>query len=191
MKKNLVIIGANEFQNPLILRAKEMGYTTHVFAWQCGDVGERTADYFYPVSIVEKERILDICRAIRPVGVVSIGSDLASITVNYVAEKLGLVCNGMDSAMRATNKHLMRLAFEKAGLPSCRSVPVESAGDFQKYGFSLPVIIKPTDRSGSRGILKVQREEDLPSAIELARAHSFEKQVQMEECAEGHEYRIE
>ena len=60
MKKNLVIIGANEFQNPLILRAKEMGYTTHVFAWQCGDVGERTADYFYPVSIVEKERILDI-----------------------------------------------------------------------------------------------------------------------------------
>ena len=191
MKKNLVIIGANEFQNPLILRAKEMGYTTHVFAWQCGDVGEQTADYFYPVSIVEKERILDICRAIRPVGVVSIGSDLASITVNYVAEKLGLVCNGMDSAMRATNKHLMRLAFEKAGLPSCRSVPVESAGDFQKYGFSLPVIIKPTDRSGSRGIFKVQREEDLPSAIELARAHSFEKQVLMEEFAEGREYSIE
>ena len=58
MKKNIAIIGANEFQNPLILAAKEMGYTTHVFAWQAGDIGEKTADYFYPVSIVELDRIL-------------------------------------------------------------------------------------------------------------------------------------
>jgi hypothetical protein len=118
MKPAIAIIGANDFQNQLILRAKAMGYVTHVFAWQCGDVGERTADYFYPVSIVEKERILEICRAVRPAGVCSIASDLAAITVNYVAEGLGLVGNGMESAMTATNKHLMRLAFEKAGLYS-------------------------------------------------------------------------
>ena len=78
--KNLIIIGANEFQNPLILTAKAMGYTTHVFAWQSGDVGERTADYFYPISIVELDRILNICRMLSPVGMVSIGSDLAAIT---------------------------------------------------------------------------------------------------------------
>ena len=47
----IVIIGANSFQNPLILKAKEMGYETHVFAWQSGDIGEKTADYFYPISI--------------------------------------------------------------------------------------------------------------------------------------------
>ena len=51
-KKNIAIIGANEFQNPLILTVKAMGYTTHVFAWQAGDIGEQTADYFYPISIV-------------------------------------------------------------------------------------------------------------------------------------------
>ena len=96
-KKNIAIIGANEFQNPLILAAKEMGYTTHVFAWQAGDIGEKTADYFYPVSIVELDRILDICRKLDLAGIVSIGSDLASITVNYVAEQLGLTGNGMDS----------------------------------------------------------------------------------------------
>ena len=118
-KENLIIIGANEFQDPLILAAKDMGYTTHVFAWQSGDVGERSADYFYPISIVELDRILGICRMLSPVGVVSIGSDLAAITVNYLAEKLGLTGNGMESALAATNKHLMRLAFEKAGLPSC------------------------------------------------------------------------
>ena len=91
MKPAIAVIGANDFQNQLILRAKELGYTTHVFAWQCGDIGERTADFFYPISIVEKERILEVCRTIRPVGVCSIASDLAAITVNFVAEGLGLV----------------------------------------------------------------------------------------------------
>ena len=46
--KKIVIIGANDFQNQLILKAKEMGFETHVFAWQDGSIGERTADYFYP-----------------------------------------------------------------------------------------------------------------------------------------------
>ena len=67
-KENLIIIGANEFQNPLILSAKAMGYATHVFAWQSGDLGERSADYFYPISIVETDRILNICRMLSPVG---------------------------------------------------------------------------------------------------------------------------
>ena len=46
--KKIVIIGANDFQNQLILKAKEMGFETHVFAWQDGSIGERTADHFYP-----------------------------------------------------------------------------------------------------------------------------------------------
>ena len=62
---SIVIIGANDFQNPLILKAKEMGYETHVFAWKDGSIGERTADFFYPISITEKEKILEICRRIK------------------------------------------------------------------------------------------------------------------------------
>ena len=191
MKKNIVIIGANDFQNQLILRAKEMGYTTHVFAWQCGDIGERTADYFYPVSIVEKERILEICRAIQPVGVCSIASDLAAITVNYVAEGLGLVGNGMLSAMTATNKHLMRLAFERDGLPSCRSILLEEGADLSALRLSYPVIVKPTDRSGSRGVFLVEKPEQLAAAVEFAREPSFEKKVLVEEFATGREYSVE
>lgn len=190
-KKNIVIIGANEFQNPLILKAKALGYITHVFAWQSGDIGERTADYFYPVSIVEKERILEICRKIKPVGVVSIGSDLASITVNYVAEQLGLICNGMDSALVSTNKHLMRLAFERAGLPSCKSRLVTSAEEALSLDWNFPFIVKPTDRSGSRGIFKVTEPSQLGRAVELAQSHSFEKKALIEEFAQGREYSIE
>ena len=191
MKPSIIIIGANDFQNRLILRAKAMGYTTHVFAWQCGDVGERTADYFYPVSIVEKERILEIARAIRPVGVCSIASDLAAITVNYVAEGLGLVGNGMESAMVATNKHLMRLAFERAGLPSCKSILLEEDTDLAALPLRYPLIVKPTDRSGSRGIRKVESPVQLREAVAFAREPSFEKKVLAEEFAEGREYSVE
>ena len=191
MKKAIIIIGANDFQNQLILEAKAMGYTTHVFAWRCGDIGERTADYFYPVSIVEKERILEIARAIRPAGVCSIASDLAAITVNYVAEGLGLTGNGMVSAMAATNKHLMRRAFEKAGLPSCKSILVEEGMDLDALPLRYPLIVKPTDRSGSRGIYKVTDPKELPEALALAREPSFEKKVLAEEFAEGREYSVE
>lgn len=62
--KKIAIIGASALQNPLILKAKSMGLETHVFAWAAGDIGEKTADYFYPVSIVEKEQILSVCRKI-------------------------------------------------------------------------------------------------------------------------------
>ena len=190
-KENLIIIGANEFQNPLILSAKAMGYATHVFAWQSGDLGERSADYFYPISIVETDRILNICRMLSPVGVVSIGSDLAAITVNYIAEKLGLTGNGMVSAMAATNKHLMRLAFEKAGLPSCKSRLVSSPEEAEALELDYPVIVKPTDRSGSRGVFKVTEPSQLSRAIEKARSHSFEKKALVEEFAPGREYSIE
>lgn len=94
--KKIVIIGANDFQNPLILKAKEMGFETHVFAWKDGSVGERTADFFYPISIVERDRILKECKKIRPDAVASIGSDLAMLTVNEVAGSLGLPCNSME-----------------------------------------------------------------------------------------------
>ena len=55
--KKLAIIGASYLQEPLIERAKELGYETHVFAWAANDVGEKSADFFYPISIVEKDEI--------------------------------------------------------------------------------------------------------------------------------------
>ena len=114
--KKLVIIGANEFQNPLILKAKEMGYETHVFAWKPGAIGEKTADYFYPISIVEVEDILKICREIQPDGVVTIGSDLANITVAKLAKALGLPGNSLSCIEKSTNKAAMRAAFNDAGI---------------------------------------------------------------------------
>lgn len=191
MKEKIVIIGANDFQNQLIIKAKHMGYETHVFAWKCGDVGEENADYFYPISIVEKERILAECKKIKPVGIISIASDLASITVNYVAEKMGLVGNGIHSSLISTNKYLMRQKFKENNLPSPEFIRGSEVEHFLNKPITYPVIVKPTDRSGSRGIYKVESANELEMAVNLAKEQSFEKEVLVEEFIEGNEYSVE
>ena len=132
MNKKIAIIGASYLQLPLIEKAKELGSETHVFAWAANDVGEKVEDYFYPISIIEKEQIEKVCEEVGVCGICSIASDLAAVTVNYVAEKMGLVGNGMECALISTNKHLMRLAFEKAGDPSPKSVLVDENTDLDK-----------------------------------------------------------
>ncbi len=190
--KKIVIIGANDFQNPLILKAKEMGYETHVFAWQDGSIGERTADVFYPISIVEKERIYEECLKIRPSAVVSIASDLAAITVNYVAAKLNLPCNDEACVKVTTNKYEMRKCLKENGI----SVPrfyKQFEGEKVDYEnkISLPAIVKPTDRSGSRGITKITRYEEIEEAVNRSVKDSFEKSAIVEEYIEGEEYSCE
>lgn len=189
--KNLAIIGASYLQLPLIEKAKEMGYTTHVFAWKANDIGEKAADYFYPISIVEKEQILKKCQEIGICGICSIASDLAVITVNYVAEKMDLVGNSIQSTQKSTNKHLMRKAFEANGDPSPKSILVDQYTNITKLNMKFPLIVKPTDRSGSRGIYKIESKENFQDCIEKARKESFEKRVLIEEFVEGKEYSVE
>lgn len=189
--KKLAIIGASHFQNPLILKAREKGIETHVFAWQCGDIGETTADYFYPISITEKELILDECRKIGVDGVLTIASDLANITASYVANKLGLTANGVDCVQKSTNKHLMRLAFEEGGDPSPRSVLLAPGDDIGCLDLDYPVIVKPADRSGSRGVSKVGNADALTKAISRAYGESFSEEVLVEEYVEGREFSVE
>lgn len=191
MKKNLAIIGASYLQVPLIRRAQEMGYVTHVFAWSAGDVGEKAADVFYPISIIEKDRILEKCKELEICGICSIASDLAAVTVNYVAAKLGLCGNSMRTTLLSTNKHLMREAFEKGGDPSPKSFLVDESTDLSALDLTYPIIVKPTDRSGSRGIYKLETPEGLAESIHLSIRESFERKALVEEYAEGQEYSVE
>lgn len=192
MKKKVVIIGANDFQNPLILKAKELGYETHVFAWKDGSIGEKTADFFYPISIVEKEEILEKCREIKPDAILTIASDLATITVNYVASKLGLTCNSLECTEISTNKFKMRQAFKKANIPVPKFEIVDENTNLDILnGMEYPLIVKPTDRSGSRAINKILKKEELSDAIKLAVENSFEKKAIVEEYIDGDEFSAE
>ena len=189
--KKIAIIGAALFQEPAILKAKELGLETHVFAWAAGDPGEKLADHFYPVSIREKEEILEKCREIGIDGIISIASDLAMETVNYVAEEMGLPGNSVEATRISTNKHHMRNAFEKNGDPSPKSMLVDFSTDMDSIDMEFPLIVKPTDRSGSRGVHKVFDRRQLRDAIIKAREYSFENRVVVEEFVEGDEYSIE
>ena len=190
--KKIAIIGANDFQNPLILKAKSLGYETHVFAWQDGSIGEKTADYFYPISIVEKDEILKKCKEIGIDAIATIASDLATLTVNYVAEKLGLPGNSLECTKKSTNKYEMRKAFKEAGVATPGFEIVSSPEDIEKLSdMEYPLIVKPTDRSGSRAITKIYKKEELEEAISKAIENSFEKKAIVEEYIEGNEFSAE
>ena len=188
--KKLAIIGANDFQNPLILKAKELGYETHVFAWKDGSIGEQTADYFYPISIVEKEQILAECKKIGIDGITTIASDLATVTVNYVAKELGLPGNTIECNKKSTNKYEMRKAFKEKGVPTLGFIKVSSPKE-KISNMKYPLIVKPTDRSGSRAITKINNKNELEEAISRAIENSFEKGAIVEEFIEGKEYSAE
>ena len=191
MKRKLAIVGASDFQNPLILKAKEMGVETHVFAWETGAAGEKTADYFYPISITEVDEITDACRRIGIDGICSIGTDLGNITVSEVASALGLIANSPECVHKSTNKALMRQTFAEHGDPSPLSIKVFHPEDVDGLELHFPLIVKPVDRSGSRCVSKVMSSYELKYAIERAIDISFEKAAVVEEFMEGREFSVE
>lgn len=189
MKEKIVVIGANCFQDPLIRKANELGFETHVFAWRDGAIGEKTADFFYPISIVEKEQILEECKKICPKAIVTIASDLAAVTVNYVASRLGLTCNSEHSVRISSNKYEMRNAFRTTGIDTPFFFLYSEEDDMQDIRY--PVIVKPTDRSGSRAVTKLEEASGLKDALRAAINNSFEKKAIIEEYIEGEEYSCE
>lgn len=189
--QKLAIIGASYLQLPLVKKAKELGLYTICFAWAEGAVCKDEADEFYPISIVEKEQILSVCQAKQIDGICTIASDVAAPTVAYVAEKMGLVGNSYQAALKANNKYLMRQAFSAASVPCPAFQKVTSVEQLELTHLRLPVIVKPTDRSGSLGIEKVERKEDLFGAIENALNFSFKHEAIIEEYVEGREISVE
>ena len=124
-------------------------------------------------------------------GVCTIASDLAVTTVNYVADKMGLIGNSLDCTLKSTNKHEMRNCFEMNGDPSPKSIRVSSVDDLKGIELSYPVIVKPLDRSGSRGITKLESADGLEEAIKVAKEQGFENAALVEEFVEGQEYSVE
>ena len=189
--KTLAIIGASYLQQPLVQRAKEMGIRTICFAWAEGAVCKDVADRFYPISIVEKEQILEICKKEHIDGICTIASDVAAPTVAYIAEQMGLVGNSYEASLKANNKILMRNAFAASDVPCpkfwCFSEHSPSTDNLAP----LPLLVKPSDRSGSLGVVKIEREEDLLPAIKAAQEYSFKHEAIVEQFIEGREISVE
>ncbi len=189
--RKIAIIGASYLQKPLVLKAKGIGLYTICFAWQEGAVCADICDKFNPISVVEKEKILQICQEERIDGVCTIASDVTAPTVAYIAEKMGLVGNSYDCAVKANNKFLMREAFMNAGVLCPQYKMVKDIEELEIINFNYPLIVKPSDRSGSLGVQKVNKPEELRIAVQRALEFSFKKEAMIEEFIEGREISVE
>lgn len=170
--ERIAILGASENQLPLIIKAKELGYETHVFAWKCGDVGEYEADYFYPISIYDRNVIFNECSRLHISGIVTISSDLGMFTVAQIAKSMNLPCHDLVGVTNCINKIKTREILKQNNIKcvnDCYSI------DKLKYcNFDFPLVVKPCDRSGLKGISIIENKDDLVKAINLARDFSFE-----------------
>lgn len=192
--KKLAIIGASYLQVPLVLKAREMGIETHAFAWEEGAVAREYSDFFYPISVTEKQQILEVCKRFNPDGIISIASDIAMPTISYVAANLNLIANSPDCAFLTTNKYAMRNRLKSQGLPCPAYYYLKDSDFFDPKTFhaiQYPMIVKPTDRSGSRGVQKVTNAKELKAAIPRAMHESFSKETIIEKFIDGREISVE
>lgn len=190
--KKIAIIGASYLQMPLVLKAKELGLQTHCFAWEEGAVCKSLVDFFYPVSTTDKDQILSLCKEINIDGIVSIASDVAVPTINYVATNLKLIGTGDSNSKALTNKFYMRERFKQNFVASPQFIKVNKTISLKnEFNLMYPLIVKPVDRSGSRGVQKVSVPSELSAAISRARDSSFIDECIVEEFIDGKEVSVE
>jgi biotin carboxylase len=191
MKKKLAILGASLPQKVLVEQAKKMNLETHVFAWDEGNIVKEIADFCYPISTLDKENILKVCKEIGIDGILTVGSDIALESINYVTENMNLIGNNYLTTQLCRDKHLMREIFEKNNIPSIKYKLIQTIEDLNDNLVTLPYMVKATDRSGSRGITFVKTMEEAKLAYQEALEVSINKKVIIEEYFEGNQYSVE
>ena len=189
MKKKLAIIYASAYQIPMVNKAKEMGIETHCFAWDKGhsSVCKGIADYYYPISVFDKEEILEVCKDVNIDGITSVSDPYVAPTIAFVAENMGLIGNHYEDMVIANNKYTARQALLKNGVNSPRFAVIEKGQETNLTDFKYPLIVKPTDRGGSAGVMKVNTEKELLEAIQYSQQLSFIGQIIVEEFISGSE----
>ena len=160
-------------------------------------VGLKYADKAIVVNITSEKDVLKVAREEKIDGVIHPCSEVSMNVMGRLNDELGLSGITKEQAIRATNKHLMREAFEMGGAPSPKSILTENAEDAWMHlqnDFSTDGILKPSRNSGSRGIAKVSRDmdkADFVKAYDIAFNESRDKSVLLEQFIEGPEFSIE
>ena len=179
-------------QLPPIRYAREAGYHCITLDNRPDNPGHALAHKTYDISITERERITQICEEESIDGLISYASDVGAPTVAYVGNALGLVSNPLDAVLTLTQKNRFRAFLSEHGFrcPGFRSV--ESARALEEFveETDAPVIVKPVDSSGSKGVTKVTSDDQIASAFGEAQRYSICGNVIAEEFVQRSGYQI-
>lgn len=195
--KKLMVLAAGLLQIPVIKKAQEKGYFVIAVDDDPDAPGMKMADKaIVPGGLMNEEKLLAIAKDEQVSGVIHPCSEVAMNVMGNINDKMHLHGISRDTAVRATNKHLMREAFEAYGAPS----PKSFCTDDVENGYNLyrsiggKAILKPSRNSGSRGIAEIGPElsfEEFLPLFQRSKDESRDASVMIEQFIEGPEFSVE
>ncbi|MDF3820221.1 alpha-hydroxy-acid oxidizing protein [Leptospira sp. 96542] len=194
--KSILIIGGGLLQVPIIQTAKTLRLKTIVADMNPESIGFQIADEAIIMStkdvegMVRESKKYSINSAIH--GVITAGTD-ASMTVAAVASALQLPGIRFVDAEAASNKVKMRQRLKEFGMPIPRFAPVWSLQDAKDAldSLSFPLVMKPADNMGARGVIKVNHKDEIPIAFRHAKKFCPTGELILEEYMEGPELSVD
>lgn len=182
--KKLMILGGARYALPVIDAAKKLGVYTITADYLPDNIAHKYSDEYVNVSIIDKDKTLEVAKKLNIDGIVSFACDPGVITAAYVAEKMELPNVGpYESVCILQNKGKFRkfLHENNFNVPTARSYTnVDDALDDVNL-FHWPVIVKPTDSAGSKGVTKVDNPKNLESSINYALSYSHTNEFIIED----------
>lgn len=195
--KKLLVLAAGILQIPVIKKAREMGIYVIAADGDTNAVGLKYADKPVVANITSEEEMLRVAREEHIDGVIHPCSEVSMNVMGRINDELGLSGITREQAVRATNKHLMRKAFERGNAPSPKSYCFDdalSAWDMFCSGMEGAGILKPSRNSGSRGIAKITHDigrQEFVRLFDVAVKESRDNSVMLEQFIEGDEFSVE
>ncbi len=191
--KKILLLGGSAQQIVAIKTAKKLGYYTVLCDYLPDNPGQHYADKFYLVSTTDKEAVLKVAEDEKIDGILAYATDPAAPTAAYVAEKLDLPTNPFTAVNTLCNKDIFRKYLSENGfvvpLSKGYSRINEAIKDCDRFDF--PIIVKPVDSSGSKGVTVLKSKENIREALKFAFSYSKAKRVIIEEYIEkDHRYII-
>lgn len=185
-QKKLLLLGGLRYLLPVIESAHRLGYYVITCDYIPDNIAHKYSDEYHNVSIIDKEAVLALARELQIDGIMSFAVDPGVVTAAYVQEQMGLPGNPYESVCILQNKDRFRNFLTQHGftVPKAKGFSSVEEALAERYWYSWPVIVKPTDAAGSKGVTRVDRPEDLGPALESAFEHSISKRVIVEEFIE-------
>lgn len=194
--KKLMILGASILQLPAIRKAKEMGLQTVVVDMDKDAIGFKEADICLVISTIDIPRVVEAAKKYQIDGIITLASDMPMRTIAAVAKELKIIGINEDTAIKATNKAVMRTCLKDHNVPIPDFYRVHSEEEYitALHGFKSKFIVKPADNSGSRGVFLIDNIEDkskLRYAYQYSKEYSRSGEIVLEEYMEGPEVSVE